>query len=73
LIAKVLKRLTDMNNILSSNTNKETKKKEEELIKDLANKEILLLLKDLAYKSKDIRDAEFIEEVVRQYNKIQKY
>ena len=62
-----------MNNILSSNTNKETKKKEEELIKDLANKEILLLLKDLAYKSKDIRDAEFIEEVVRQYNKIQKY
>lgn len=68
-----MKRLTDMNNILSSNTNKETKKKEEELIKDLANKEILLLLKDLAYKSKDIRDAEFIEEVVRQYNKIQKY
>lgn len=62
-----------MNNILSSNTNKETKKKEEELIKNLANREILLLLKDLAYKSKDIRDVEFIEEVVRQYNKIQKY
>ena len=68
-----MKRLTDMNNILSSNTNKETKKKEEELIKDLANREILLLLKDLAYKSKDIQDVEFIEEVVRQYNKIQKY
>ena len=59
IMDKALKRLSELNVLITSSSTID--EKERKLIRDLANKELLVLVKDLAYKSRDIKDIKNVD------------
>ena len=71
IMDKALKRLSELNVLITSPGTID--EKERKLIRDLANKELLVLVKDLAYKSRDIKDIENVDLIISKYRQIHNY